>query len=218
MEEILKQLLLQRAQQTLAQSAQEDAAFQQQLQQTKVARSQAALQRAGIVVSPHGNATRSPEDMVQRRSAEGGMPVFDKNDELNRTLQANDLMATVERGQPVEPYMLQGLRPEEMAGALGMGGQMRALGGDPSFSHMTQPSPQQQDLVYRPPEDNTLERDQLRREKAALVDQHVQKHGYSPGLFEDMTAEEAAALIADQLQARRAAQGDPWAFAAGPNI
>lgn len=204
-EQVIAMALTARSQQTLNEAAAKDAAFKAQVAQRKKLQAKPTIQRA------------APTD---------NMPVFDKADSLNRTKQSIDVATMHERGQAVPPHMLQGLQPDEIVGAVGNGGSARWADGvlgmaPPEVANGIAPPPDGPQLLSNATPQGELsvhgyESPDARMAKGRLVDKFVQdNHGYSPGLFEQQapSAEEAARLIADQLQAQRERNGDASAWA-----
>jgi hypothetical protein len=158
---------------------------------------------------------RHPVSGIQDASPVDGMPVFSKADSLGRQMHASNIAAMTERGQAAPSHMYQGLTPEDIVGALSMGGDMRAMGGPPSLSGAPSPADapgKYGDGVYRGEQGWSPEiavpsyRDPQQHGEA--LDAFVQKHGYVPEMFADKTPDEAMMMLARQLEAQRARNGD----------
>lgn len=175
-EELFAQLYQQRAMQTMAESDDQTSAILAQLRAQKA-------------------------NPVNQVSEQDRMPVYRRNDDLNRTIAGNDIAADVERGQPVLPQRLQGLGPADINEAYNMGSKMRAYGGDPTLQYM---EPNQrggvQPIPYTRP-DPTADR----IERARLLDDAAQQNGgkLPAELLQDKPVPAAIQDLVDQLNARR---------------
>lgn len=144
------------------------------------------------------------------------MPLVQRHDDsLTATRKASDITAHAERGEDIPSWLYTGQTPEAIIEALGTGGQLRAWGDAPSTQIMTRP-PGQADSQLLPTASPDTE-DDVRVRNAESRDKFIQKNGYHPGLFQNksgtnMTANQAAQIISDQLHARRAALLDPSAW------
>lgn len=159
--------------------------------------------------------TRSPE----------GMPVYDKADPLNRTLQAMKVQEYVERREPVPTHLLEGLQPDDIVSAYAYGTASAGMG-PPLEPGPVAPRPAPQvspDALYVPgkvgevdpryepgTKSHPVERAYGRTDSIVqqLATPEHPAGRYVPQLFEHaegvpMAPHEAAQLIAGQLAARR---------------
>lgn len=196
MEELLAQLLQQRALQVKAESDQRHGQILAQLAQ--------------------------PVNAVTRVHPQDRMPILQRADNLGRAIQSNDISALDERGLDVPAYMYNGLTPNDIIEAHGIGGQMRGFGGEPQLKSA---HPGFKDPTVQFPVDTSNafvggretgeygDTKQAKRQAGAkAVDSYVQERGYDAALFDGMSAQEAARRIADQLQAQRERMGDMGAW------
>lgn len=171
---------------------------------------------------------RQPPPTIQMQVGPDRMPVFDKADELNQTLQGLRIQGKMEEGGAPSAHMFQGLTPEQIMEALGRGAQLREWGGKPYSSDLAPvPGAAGPKVVQGPwkggppvlqigPGEEPLD---IRMKRARAYDEFVQKVGWQPELFKDKTDLEALRMISDQLQAQRERNGDPTAWwATGPSI
>lgn len=203
MEELLAQLLQQRALQVKAES---DAKHGPVLAQLRAGNDMAARQ-------------------VTRLHPQDRMPVYLGDDQLLQAQQAGDIAALRERGLPIPDYMYNGLSGPDVTEAHRIGADMNAMGGDPMLKSQLQPFKDPQVVMKADPAgtDFVAGREvsgagpsqmDKRMKGARVVDQYVQLHGYDPGLFDGLNQDEAARRIIDQLQAQRERSGDIGAWAA----
>src|SRR5512139_3296910 len=111
MEELLAQLLQQRALQTKAESD---------------ARHGPAIQ---ALLAPPPRVEDRPARTPVRVHPQDRMPVM--RPDVIPEAQANDIAALRERGQPIPEYMYQGLSEADIAGAHKLGSEMQGYGGEP---------------------------------------------------------------------------------------
>lgn len=180
-EDLVAQLYRQRAMQTMADSDAGANALAQQLQARRA-------------------------NTIQQVSEQDRMPVYRRNDELNRSINGNDIAADVERGNAILPQRLQGMGPADINEAYNLGNKMRAYGGDPTLQYMEPNQRAAPALLGTPlPQDP----DSARVERARLLDEAAQVNGgqLPAEYLQDLPQAQAIQNLVDQLNARREALG-----------
>lgn len=182
-----------------------------------------------------GSGGRTVADKsVMRIAPSYGMPILQKADDFGREQNARDIAAYVERGLPAPEYLANGLRPEEIVGAYTVGAENRSNNAwitrspNPAERALAEPIPfappindkaEMSDAVYRGPVGELGVEGYLPFEARQAKGRVYDKYGFPAGVFQDKTADEAAAIIADKLQAQRERQGDPTAWwMMGPSV
>lgn len=231
--DMVKQALLSNASAALDEAAATKQAFAAQVAQRR------RIQRYGVQGRQVLNL--SPEDVLGNTlmdaSPVDNMPVHRRNNETERTLRSIDITARTERGQSIPDSMKAGMDPAEVDRAMMLGADNErarreglAFPETPLVPRGVDKPGAIHDGVLRPgdtgfdsPADLEGKLFDARVSKAQVYDKFVQDNGYHADMFRNadgtpMDVMDGARIIAEQLQAARRRQGDPWAFAIGESM
>lgn len=236
MEELLRQLLQESAMAKTAEASAKHQAVTQQLQTQRYARQRAKLANAGAPVSERQgfqDADVRAAGAVNSKDTDRGSVISDA---------ASGLTA-----MPAQPTMFAGMSPEEISRAVAIAQEdmasaqayqrevdqtrftdkvakgaadreSAALGRQVLTDEALWPKdrgadPWERSQPHKPADPN------FDMDAAAATDAFVQKYnGYDPRIFEGMDQMQAFDVIQQQLQARRRALGDQFAFGIGPSM